>query len=98
MVAYQTATDADIVKAEENVKKMGVWVDEVKAMTPSAGLKDSHAVLAQALSEFQKGFTEFVAAVKAKDDAKIKAATAIITAASRMYQSFGQTFGGLMNQ
>ena len=98
MVAYQTATDADVAKAEENITKMGAWMAEVKAMTPSPGLKNTHAVLVQALSEFQQGFNDFVAAVKAKDAAKIQAATTIITAASKKYQSFGQAFGVLVNQ
>ena len=98
MVAYQTATDADVAKAEQNITKMGAWTAEVKAMTPSPGLKDTHAVLVLALSEFQQGFTDFVAAVKAKDAAKIQAATTAITEASKKYQSFGQTFGVLMKQ
>ena len=98
LVAYQTATDADVAKAEENITKMGAWVAQVKAMTPSPGLKDTYAVLVQALSEFQQGFTDFVAAVKAKDAAKIQAATTTITEASKKYQSFGQTFGVLVKQ
>jgi hypothetical protein len=98
MVGYETATDAELATAEENIKKMGLWVAEVKAMTPSAGLKDTHTVLVQALDEFQRGFTDFVAAVKAKDTAKIQEATTIITTASMKYQSFGQTFGALANQ
>jgi hypothetical protein len=96
MIGYETATDADITKAEDNVKKIGAWVDEVKAMTPSEGLKDVHRVLSQALSEYMQGFTAFVAAVKAKDAAEIKAATTIISEASKKFQSFGQAFGGLM--
>jgi hypothetical protein len=95
ILAYESATDADIAKAEENVKKIGTWVDEVKAMTPSDGLKDIHAVLSQALTDYLHGFTDFVAAVKAKDDAKIKAALTAITEASKKYQSFGRAFGGL---
>jgi hypothetical protein len=95
-LSYETAKDADIAKAEEDVKKIGAWVSEVKAMTPSEGLKDVHRVLSEALDQYLQGFTAFVAAVKAKDAAQIKAAMTIISEASKKFQSFGQAFGGLM--
>lgn len=98
MAAYQTATDADVAKAEESIKKLAVWMDQIKAMTPSAGFKEQHAALVQALGEFKQGFTDFVAAVKTKDDAKIQAATAIITTASKKFQLFSEALGALANQ
>lgn len=93
ILTYRLATAADVARAEENVKKVSEWVDEVKAMTPSDGLRDVHRVLSQALSEYLDGFRAFVAAVKAKDDAGIKAASAAINEASKKYQMFSHALG-----